>query len=157
VSNVFGAPPPQVVTFNYAQWCVEYPELAPYVTASQGQTYFNRACAVIDNTPSSPMAVNPFQLLIILNAATAHIASLFAMIGGQLPRALVGRITNAAEGSVNVATQYSTTPTGDIAAWWQQTSYGAYVWTMLRPYQTGFYVPPPCPPWGFGGPLIGGA
>lgn len=150
------APANQVVTFNFGDWIGLYPEFGT-VSPAQAQAYFNQATTVCDNTPTSPIQ-DPFTLTTLLYLATAHIAQLFAMLNGQAPRSLVGRISNAAEGSVSVATVY-TTPTTDLQAWWNQTSYGAMFWSSTTMFRTGFYVrpgygqtfpisnPPPGGPW----------
>ena len=133
--------PPQngVVVFNYAEWLVQYPEFAS-VQAPQAQYYFNRATMLCDNTPTSPIC-NLFQRTILLNAATAHFAALYGSLNGQAPRAVVGRIGNAAEGSVSVGLEYKQ-PDTDTQAFWNQTSYGAFFWTGTLPFRTGFYAPP---------------
>lgn len=130
-----------VVTFSYPEWLAQYPEFGG-VTAGQAQSYFNRATLVCDNTPSSPIT-DLFQRTVLLNLATAHIAALFAAQNGQAPRALVGQINSASEGSVSVGTVY-TEPTSDLQAWWNQTNYGAFFWASTVRYRTAFYVPPPC-------------
>lgn len=129
-----------VVTFSYAAWIAAYPEFA-YVTPTQAQEYFNRATVSADNTPNGPVT-DLFQRTILLNAATAHIAALFSAQNGQAPRGLVGRISNATQGSVSVQAVY-TTPTSNIEAFWNQTEYGAFYWTSVQKYVCGFYVPPP--------------
>jgi hypothetical protein len=130
-----------VVTFDYSGWLAEYPEFG-YVTAPQAQGYFNQATLYVDNTPSSQIT-DQSQLTLLLNMATAHIAELFAIKNGQSPRGVVGRINSASQGSVSVQSVY-TTPTSDLQAWFDQTSYGAAVWAATTRYRTGFYVPPPC-------------
>lgn len=129
-----------VVTFNWAEWITQYPEFG-YVTQPQGQSFFNRATLLVDNTPTSPIC-DLFQRTIILNLATAHIAALFASQNGQGPRGVVGRINSATQGSVTVQSEY-VTPKTNLQAFWSQTQYGADVWAVLQKYQVGFYVPPP--------------
>lgn len=131
---------PGVVTFNYSEWLVQYPEFAS-VTQPQAQSYFNRGNLYCDNTPCSPIT-NLFQRTILLNMVTAHIAQIFAMKNGQAPNNLVGRINSATQGSVNVQAVY-TEPTSDLEAWFDQTIYGAAFWAATTWIRTGFYVPPP--------------
>ena len=134
--------PPQngVVVFNYAEWLVQYPEFAS-VQAPQAQYYFNRATMLCDNTPTSPIC-NLFQRTILLNAATAHFAALYGSLNGQAPRAVVGRIGNAAEGSVSVGAKYADVTPGAMA-WFIQTKYGASFWAATTPYRSMQYVVPP--------------
>lgn len=129
-----------VVTFNYAEWLVQYPEFGT-VTQPQAQSYFNRGTLLCDNTPSSPIT-DLFQRTVLLNMVTAHIAKLFASVGGQPPNSLVGRINSATQGSVSVQAAY-TEPTSDLQAFFNQTEYGAAFWAATTRYRTGFYVPPP--------------
>lgn len=129
-----------IVTFNYPEWAAQYPEFA-YVTQPQAQSYFNRTCLLVDNTPQSPVT-DLFQRTVLLNMATAHTAALFSAQNGQAPRGLVGRISNASEGSVSVQAAY-TEPTSDLQAYWNQTPYGAQYWAATLKYRTGFFVPPP--------------
>lgn len=128
------------VTFSYANWIAQYPEFG-YVTAGQAQGYFNQATLLVDNTACSPVQ-DASQLAILLNMATAHIAALFASQNGQGPRGVVGRISNATQGSVSVQAEY-TTPTSDMQAYWNQTPYGAQYYAATLKYRTGFYVPAP--------------
>lgn len=132
-----------VAPFVPNDWRAQFPEFA---TLSDGLAmgYFNRAQLLLDNTDSSVVPADPttfFPRQMILYLITAHIARLSApnANGGQ-GGALAGRIANAAEGTVNVATEVE----GQLAsrAYWSQTSYGLEVWQALQPYLSGFYVPP---------------
>lgn len=129
-----------VVTFSWAQWLLEYPEFG-YVTQPQAQSFFNRATLLVDNTPCSPIC-DLLQRTILLNMATAHIAALFSSQNGQGPRGVVGRISDASEGSVSVRTEY-VAPKTDSQAYWNQTPYGAQYWAATLKYRTGFYAPSP--------------
>lgn len=140
-----------VVVFNYANWIVLYPEFATTVTEPRGQEFFYQAqqfctntdCAIIpyDVTCTPPK----YARAIILNAITAHIAQLFAgsVVGGVPipPQALVGRISDASEGSVNVSADMGTQP--QSAAWWNQTKYGAMAYAMMARYRTARYQASP--------------
>ena len=77
----------------------------------------------------------------LLNMLTAHIAALNAPLGGQPSSPLVGRVSNATEGTVTVATdnQY---PPGSVQ-WYQQTKYGAAFWAASAQYRTAIYAPGP--------------
>lgn len=137
----FGAPSsPCVVVFNYAEWTAQYPEFA-YLTPPQAQGFFNRGTLYCDNTPCSPIT-DLFQRAVLLNMVTAHMAFLFApQPGTTQPRELVGRISQASEGTVSVATVYAE-PTSDLQAWFNQSPYGAAFWAATTRYRTGRYYPP---------------
>lgn len=88
--------------------------------------YFNSACLLLDNTKNSPVqdVAERKQLLYLL---TCHIATLKAR--GDT---LVGNITSAAEGKVNVGV----TPLVN-ANWYQQTTCGALYWQATAKYRLG--------------------
>ena len=69
---------------------------------------------------------------------TAHIAQLNSGTAAQAASPLVGRITNATQGSVSVATSGDMgEPASGSAAWFQQTKYGAAYWQASMPYRKG--------------------
>lgn len=144
------------VTFNYTAWLVAYPEFGN-VLMGQAQGFFNSACILLDNTPTTPIVdtfnngspLYPWQTLTgILNAATAHFAYLFTPDSSGNVRP-VGRISQAAEGTVSLALEY-VTPSSATEAWWNQTAFGAYVWTATLIYRSFRFSPQPCAP-GFPG------
>lgn len=131
-----------VVTFVFTDWIAEYPEFA-LVPLAQAQNYFNMACVQLNNTPASQIPLTDCAGNLvrqpILYAATAHIAQLFWIPPGATPSPLVGRISNASEGSVSVAVDMGAQPMS--AAWWNQTRYGAMAWMMTQPYRMARYAP----------------
>jgi len=58
---------------------------------------------------------------------------------------LVGRISNATEGSVNATTEMSY-PAGS-AQWFNQTRYGAEAYGGMAQFRSMLYVPGPVPPY----------
>lgn len=129
-----------VVTFDYATWAARYPELQASVSAPLAQAYFNEATLYLDNTNFSIVCDGPRRAA-LLNMVTAHIAALNAPINGQASSPLVGRITNATEGSVSVATDYGQQSAS--AAFWVQTKYGAAFWQATAIYRTFRYIAAP--------------
>jgi hypothetical protein len=132
------------VQFDYDFWITVYPEFSSTVNSVQGQEYFNLAGLYLDNTPCSVVPVldvngNPLRIR-ILGMITAQIAQLLAGSSIQPVSPLVGRISNAAEGSVNVATELNTPVE---AAWFAQTRYGLLAWQALLPFRTATYIPGP--------------
>lgn len=87
----------------------------------------------------------------LLNMATAHIAALNSPLNGQASSPLVGRITNASEGSVSVQTQFDVPP--GSAQWWAQTKYGAAFYAataqfrVMQYFPGPEYIPDPYRPW----------
>ena len=125
-----------VAVFNYDAFVLRYPEFAS-VDPELINEFFQDACMVHANDGSGPVC-DPNQQLRLLNMVTAHITQLNAPLGGQPSPQLVGRITNASEGSVSVATEYQTSTTG-LAQFFAQTKYGAQYWAATTAYRTMRY------------------
>jgi len=128
-----------IVVFDYTGWSVRYPELASTTIQALAQAYFdNDAVLFLDNSACSPVP-DVTKRAALLNMIVAHIASLNSRTAdGQAASPLVGRITNASEGSVSVAVDM---PAPDSAAWWMQTKYGAAYWQATASLRTARYVP----------------
>lgn len=137
-----------VVVFNYAVWALRFPEFvanAPagkLVTEPLAQAYFDEATIYCDNTDLSPVTNVP-QRTVFLNLLTAHLAAL----NGPASSPLVGRLSDATEGSVSVSTELDV-PKG--AEWFAQTKYGLSYWQAIGRFRKGFYVVPPPT---YGGPF----
>jgi hypothetical protein len=119
-----------VVTFDYGVWSLRYPELVAEVSPALAQIYFNEATIY----HQAPCGANPVTELTILNMLTAHIAQLAIV-------RTVGRISNASEGSVSVATVFADAPVGTLE-WFQQTVYGTSYLAATSRRRLGRYVPP---------------
>lgn len=120
-----------VVEFDEFEFMSMYPDLSDNAGCSSGM-YFKAACLLLDNTPSSPVKdVNERKLLLYM--LMCHIAELKKRGDG-----IVGTITSAAEGNVNV----SVTPLTN-ANWYTQTVCGAMYWQATAKYRVGmrYYVP----------------
>lgn len=148
-----------IITFNYDSWVQLFPNFA-YISQPQADLYFALATQLQRNDGGGPVTDVQTQTN-LLNLLTAHIAQLFAPApNGQTGRdpSIVGRITNASEGSVSVATEMPM-PTNPSSAWFLQTAYGAFYWTASAPFRTMRYIPGPCQPinpWPIFGTLWGG-
>jgi hypothetical protein len=126
-----------VVTFDPAAFIVRFPEFTT-VSADALTAYFNEGTLVLDNTDASTVQQIE-QRTPLLWLLTAHLAALYSGVNGQAPAQLVGRINNASEGSVSVATDYGTQPA--TAAFYLQTKYGAQYWQMTASIRALQYVP----------------
>ena len=139
-----------VVVFDYTAWSVRYPELAASVSAPLAQQYFNEAQMYCANTACSPVPYDATQPTVfwkrpmLLNMLTAHIAALNASLGGQPSSPLVGRISSAGEGSVNVSTELEGQLQG--RSWFAQTKYGLAFWQASAQYRAARYVANPARP-----------
>jgi hypothetical protein len=133
-----------IVAFNYQTWALAFPEFIPTVTEPMAQRFFATACLYINNTDSSPISADPPMVVrpLILDLATAHVAKLFQGTNTDPASGLVGRLSQAAEGSVNVSVELE--PGAEPSrAWWVQTPYGFAVWQATAPYRVGIYIPNP--------------
>jgi hypothetical protein len=123
------------VSFNYNTWVTRYSEFAsvdPFLV----NDYFIEATIFHRNDGGGPVA-NSNQQLLLLNMATAHICALNAPQNGQPSPTLVGRISQASEGSVNVSADMDLPP--GSAQWWNQTKYGAAYWAATAVFRTFRY------------------
>lgn len=123
------------VTFDYDVWAKRYPEFKT-VDPVLAQAYFAEATLYLRNDGTGPVKDEAVQLT-LLNMVTAHIAALNATIDGKEPSNLVGRITDASEGSVSVSVDKTALP--GSAAWYAQTKYGMAFWQATRAYRLGDY------------------
>jgi Protein of unknown function (DUF4054) len=140
-----------VVVFDYAGWALRYPELA-YISQPLAQAYFSEAGLYCDNTASSPITDDApgGQRAMFLGMLTAHIATLNSPSAAGIPASpLVGRISDATEGSVSVRTQ-NDYPPGTVQ-WFQSTRYGAAFWAASAVFRTMQYFPRPRGPRRFPG------
>lgn len=128
------------VTFNYATWVAQYPEFSQ-VTSPTAQGYFDSATLYLNNSATSVVTnlTTRKQLLYLL---TAHLAFIFSGKNGQGAPGLVGRVANAAEGSVNVGAEMPSAPS---AAWFNQSPYGAAFWQATLRYRTARWTTPSQP------------
>lgn len=156
---------PPAVTFDYAAWVARYPEFAA-VNSGLAAAYFSEAGLYFENSVCNPAYTNG-TLSTLLNMLTAHIAWLNAprdangnpaSTGGSASP-LVGRISSAGEGSVNVSAEYDKSGSPS-EAWFTQTKYGAAYWQATAAYRTFQYAARPTVvpgtgfPSYFGGPVI---
>lgn len=134
-----------VVTFDYATWAAQYPELATPTTAPMAQNDFNQAELYLDNTPCSPVqpATPGGRRETILYLLTSHIAALTirSNAAADASGTLVGRMSNSSEGSVSAGFALDGLP--GSAAWFAQTRYGLSAWQALAPYRTALYIAAP--------------
>jgi len=143
-----GTSPP--VTFSQETFVAMFPEFSP-LTPAQGQAYFNSASLVFANSASNPANADG-NLASLLYWLTAHFAWLLCpkdgsgnpAATGQGASQLVGRISSAAEGSVNVQTEWPTD--GGASAqekFLTQTKYGAFFWSATAQYRLAHYAARP--------------
>lgn len=151
------------VVWDWAYFQRRHPTLAEWMNPDMGQMFFDIATLFLDNTDGgSPIMIPGFGVVgsrctgspvrdiakrqLLLSLLVAHIATLHAPVGGAAPSGLVGRISSAGEGSVNVSVDYPQTPG---AEWFTQTQWGAMFWQATAVYRLGRYYPPVVPLGGY--------
>ena len=129
-----------IVTFDYNLWRATFPELQ--ASQALATLYFGTAQLFLDNSPRSPVRDSSpgGQRAILLNLLVAHLVKLYAPQNGQPASPIVGRINEAAEGSVTVRATFDA---GNGAAWYLQTQYGATYWAATAGYRMARYLPGP--------------
>ena len=131
------------VTFNYSAWVARYPQFASPggtqpVSSDLANAYLNDAAIYLRNDGGGPVSSAAIQTA-LLNMIMAHIAALnTAFASGAPAPSLVGRINSASEGSVSVGTEMNGP---ELAAWFNQTPYGAAFWQATAQYRTMRYIP----------------
>jgi hypothetical protein len=113
------------VVFDVSEFRVLYPQFSE--TAEETlELYFRAACLLLDNTKNS-LVQDIDERKLLLYMLVCHIATL-----KQNGDILVGAVTSAAQGSVNV----SVTPLNN-ANWYTQTQCGAMFWAATAKYRMG--------------------
>jgi Protein of unknown function (DUF4054) len=143
-----------VVTFSFADFIGLFPEFGA-LSPTLASAYFTRATNTIfanDTTnPCFPDGHMPYLVYL----ATAHVAWLYCqkdMTGmptsdpssAQASSPLVGRVSQASEGSVSVSTEYPLDGSSSAQEkYLAQTKYGIELWAALAPYRTAQYAARP--------------
>ena len=149
---------------NYAGWTARYPELTA-VEEGTYDLYFAEAGLFCRNDGCSPVSTAAAQAT-LMQMMTAHIAALYSQSqgdgdpgGAKDANTPVGRISDAAEGSVSVRADWPSGPDSSaMEKWLSQTKYGAEYWAATLVYRQARYRPgiSYCLPGGFGGGFYGG-
>lgn len=133
-------PQPYIVTFNFDNFALEYPEFAT-VNPVRAQSMFNLAqTTLLDNTGGSPVK-DPVAMAQYFNMLVAHLLTIFGATAP--PRANntpVGRMSAATQGTVNVSFEYKIPEGSAIAAWYNTTQYGAMYWMATARYRSARYM-----------------
>jgi len=129
-----------VATFILSDWRAQFPMFSN-VGDAQVMAAETAAAQICRNDGGSPI---PTQYVDTQTQAlywlTAHICQLlYGSVSQPATPGLLGRVSDAAEGTVHVGTEYMPmTPTN---AWFNQTQFGAFYWQLILPWRLGFYVP----------------
>ena len=134
-----------VVTFDNTEFLASWPEFTG-ISSGKNQTAFNLATLLLNNSCCSVVS-DANQRLTLLYILTAHVG--FIINGtndgaGNVnpPYAVVGRLAQATEGTVNAAIEWAS-EVSDSEAFYLQSKYGALFWQMTAQYRTMLYIGPP--------------
>jgi uncharacterized protein DUF4054 len=132
-----------VPSLDYTAWSKLFPEFGNgIVEEPTAALYWGVATRFVNNAddsrvPADPTTYEPRRTILLY--VTAHIAKLQApTVAGGAPSGLVGRISDAAEGTVNVSVALA----ADVekrAGWYAQTPYGLTAWQMMGRFRTARY------------------
>jgi uncharacterized protein DUF4054 len=126
-----------VVQFRYAAWSTLFPQFSNVSEAQIAGPVLAIAQQYSRNDGGGPVNDAGVQTQ-LLNLMVAHVAQLLYGSTTQPVSPLVGRVSDASEGSVSVSVEF---PTNAGNAWFLQTQYGAMWWQMALPYRLGRYIP----------------
>lgn len=130
------------VVFDPATFVTYYPEFAS-VAAGALTNNFNRATLILSNCCGSAVT-DAAKRQILLGMLTAHITALTQGVKGQPAQGVVGRVSSATQGSVNVQTDLGLAPsTSQLKAYLQQTQYGMEFLASTTQYRSAKYFAPP--------------
>lgn len=127
------------ISFNYDAWTLLFPQFSNLNETQVTTLVLPLAEQYCRNDGGGPVSTAATQTN-LLNLMVAHVAQLLFGSTTQPLSPLVGRISNASEGSVSAGTDFPTTPTN---AWFLQTPFGAAFWQACAPYRTMRYLPGP--------------
>ncbi len=131
-----------VVNFDVATFRELYPEFSTASDTLLSGLFKQASTLYLNNTDFSPVEdiTEREQLLFLLVAHLCYLRGHGSGGNGKTgSRELVGKITNASEGSVSVAVDSG--GSNDESWWYLQSSYGAAFWQATAPYRTMRYYP----------------
>lgn len=127
-----------VVVFDPFAFKTRYPEFNSVGNATLG-AYFNDATLYLSNQPNSPVQCLSRRAQ-LLNMLVAHIGFLGGALTADGQPRPVGRVSQAAEGSVSASFDYTGSTPGS-GPWFQQTQYGAAFWQATSSLRGARYRP----------------
>lgn len=128
-----------VVTFSPTAFKTAFPEFAIVADAALAMN-FALATLVLNNSCCSVVKDAALRET-LLNLLTAHITQLRNGINGSPAGGLVGRVSDATEGSDSISADMGDVPF--TAAYFLQTQWGVMFWQATAAYRTFRYIPPP--------------
>ena len=127
-----------IASFDPAYWSQRYPEFAG-ISGTTAPAYFAEAGLYLNNSGGGPVQ-DAMTQKVLMHMLAAHIAELNDATSARGSQALVGRITDASQGTVKVHVDMG--PSSGTAAWFQQTKYGAAFWQATSRFRAFRYRAP---------------
>lgn len=143
-----------VAVFNLGDFSTRYPQFAAAnVSPTKLAAYFADAGVLyLNNCDSSPVG-NVAKRTLLLYMLTAHMSELNGDLSADGQFKPVGRVSQAAEGSVSASLEMNT-PTAGTGSWFAQTQPGASFWAATSSLRGFRYFAQPTNPNGY--PRYGG-
>lgn len=136
------APQVGVVVFDPVAFVAAFPQFSTIPQPALLMN-FNGATLLLNNSCNSAVKDAPTREY-LLWLLTAHITQLLNGSNGQPPTDVVGRVSEAQQGSVRVRSEMGgLRTTTELEAYFLQTKYGAQFWTSTAQYRTMRYYAPP--------------
>ena len=129
-------------SFDPAVFKLRYPEFSAVDETLLG-LYFTEATLYLRNDGSSVVKDVPTRMM-LLNMLTAHICELNNALSARGNQPLVGRISSAGTGAVNVKADMASA--SGSSEWFSQTKYGCSYWSAIAPYRSMRFFPAPFVP-----------
>jgi hypothetical protein len=126
-----------VVQFDYATWAQIFPTFSNLTQQQIEGPVLTIAQQYCRNDGGGPVC-DPGLQTQLLNLMVAHVAQLLFGSTTNPVSPIVGRISDATEGSVSVSSEF---PVNAGNAWFVQTQWGAMYWQLILPYRLGRYIP----------------
>jgi hypothetical protein len=132
-----------VAVWNPTQFVARYPEFTAALAANPAlfASLFSEAGLYLNNCDNSPVW-NVTRRGVLLNMLVAHIAFIGGLLTADGQPKPVGRISQAAEGTVSASFE-GVPPTPGTGEWFQQSQYGAAFWQATTSLRGFGYVPRP--------------
>jgi hypothetical protein len=130
-----------VITFVPASFIAQYPEFTS-VDPNRATAMFTIAeQSILDNSDGSPvMDVNYRTQLFYM--IVAHLLTLFGAPTPTAPDSTPpGRIASATQGRISTSFDYQIPAGSGMAAWFNQTKYGALYWMSTARFRSARYMP----------------
>lgn len=97
---------------------------------------------ILSQSTGTPGGVGNYVLTATLGTVAPENMIVAGVPNVSPPLGIVGRINNASEGDVSVASEWAAPPNAS-QAYFIQTKYGAQYWTAVAKYRTAIFVPAP--------------